>query len=320
MAPNGKNFYVHGDLLTQHSTVLAVDVDGRMREAETHVILIKDIDGDLDDETVMRFIEFAYRGDYTVPPPDVILSSRDVVPTPSSKKVETHHSVVNEPASANDGLCRVDHMPEEVKEEAAMPPTDDYTWGYESSLSTKKKGKKKASQNHWYDEPMAEPAPAEEPDVYPPRSPPKVSKRDKLWSQFCAHALVKKGVTWEPPSNPDPYEDYARLFVCHARLYVFSNRYECDALRDLCLQKLRLTLSRFVLHQRRCPDITHLVRYSYHHTNAFKQGSDKLRSLVSDYVVCHIEKMCAEADFLDLLQECDGLAKDLMVKITKRLD
>ena len=131
---------------------------------------------------------------------------------------------------------------------------------------------------------------------------------------------MKRGVTWEPYLNADPCEDYAPVFVCHARLYVFSNRYEFDALRDLCLQKLRLTLSTYVLHQRRRPDVTQLVRYSLHHTSDFEQGPDKLRSLVSNYVVCHIEQMCAGANILDSLQECDGLARDLMSKITQRLD
>jgi len=52
--------------------VLAVDVNGGMREAETKTINIEDVDGDIDGETVMRFIEYAYTGDYTVPEPEVL--------------------------------------------------------------------------------------------------------------------------------------------------------------------------------------------------------------------------------------------------------
>ena len=127
VARNGKKFYFHGDLLAQHSNLLTVEVKGHMREAETGVIHIKDVDGDLDDETVMRFIEFAYHGDYTVPPPDVILSSKDAGATPSSEKVEAHHSLANETASPGNGLFRMEYTAEEVKAEAAAPLADDYT-------------------------------------------------------------------------------------------------------------------------------------------------------------------------------------------------
>lgn len=35
-------------------------------------IEIKDVEGDIDDDTVMRFIEYAYSGDYTVPDLDIV--------------------------------------------------------------------------------------------------------------------------------------------------------------------------------------------------------------------------------------------------------
>lgn len=108
--------------------------------------------------------------------------------------------------------------------------------------------------------------------------------------------------------------------MCHTCLYVFSNRYECETFRELCLQKLRLTLSRYQLHEERCPDVTRLVQCSYGHTMHYQRGSDKLRNLVSDYVVCHVRDMCGEAEFLDLLQRCDGLASDLLVKLMERLE
>lgn len=49
-----------------------------MRKAETRVIQIKDVDDDLDNESVLRFLEFAYRGDYTVPSPDIVITPKDV--------------------------------------------------------------------------------------------------------------------------------------------------------------------------------------------------------------------------------------------------
>lgn len=323
IAPHGANFYVHGNLIAQWSRVLAVEISGPMREAETRIIQIKDVDGDLDDETVMRFIEFAYRGDYTVPPAEIVIFSKDVGNDPDNTKVDMDPCVIDEHAA--------DPPPSEPVVESAGDEQQSLEgagddWDFKPSSSTRRKNKKKSSYNRWYDEPVpeeiTEPWPVEEETMLMAPALPnsKPSKRDVLWSKFCDRASVKKGVTWEPCPNLDPREEYALVFLCHARLYVFSNRYECDTLRDLCLQKLRLTLSRYLLHSRQCPDVTRLVRYAYTHTPDFKQGSDKLRNLVSDYVVCHVEQMCREADFLGMLQECDGLASDLMLKLMSRLD
>lgn len=73
-------------------------------------------------------------------------------------------------------------------------------------------------------------------------------------------------------------------------------------------------------HQTRRSDIASLVRYSYIYTPDFPQGSGKLRNLVSDYVMCHIEQLCHDRNFLSLLQEYDGLAQDVVLKLVQRLD
>lgn len=78
IGPSGSTFYIHGHLISQCSNVLSVSVNGQMKEAETKVIKIEAVDEDLDDDTVMRFLEFAYREDYTVPSPDVVLAAKDI--------------------------------------------------------------------------------------------------------------------------------------------------------------------------------------------------------------------------------------------------
>lgn len=313
--PDGAVFYAHGDLLAQASNVLAVEVSGTMREAQTRAIRIEDVDNDLDDETVMRFLEFAYRGDYTVPPPDIVISSNDVghISKPSETKSSGSNNNKSAPINCDSTIPLFVRDSRDIEADAEV---NDIDWGFQSSKL--KKGKKKKCRNNlWCDFHEEE---YEIEKAVPCEADLRRSKRDQLWSKFCDQALARQGATWEPKLNTDSYEDHSCVYASHPRLYVFSNRYECDALRDLCLQKLRLTLSRHELHQSRRSDITKLVRYSYEHTPNFHEGSDKLRSLVSDYVVCHIEQMCHEQEFLDLLQVCDGLATDLMVKLMQRLE
>jgi len=122
---------------------------------------------------------------------------------------------------------------------------------------------------------------------------------------------------WEPRQNKESSASYAHIFLCHAYLYVFSDRYGIEPLQQLIRQKLRLTLSRFSLFEDRVPDIVELVKYIYKHSSTIDhdQGIDRMRSLVIDYVVCHLEVIAKDDNFERMLQEPGALAKDLLLKL-----
>lgn len=48
-----------------------------MREASEKIIKIEAVDDDLDDHTVMQFLEFMYTGKYSVPDPVVVQVSSE---------------------------------------------------------------------------------------------------------------------------------------------------------------------------------------------------------------------------------------------------
>lgn len=48
-----------------------------MRENETKTIEIEAVDDDIDDDTVTRFLEYVYTGEYPVPDPVVLQLSSD---------------------------------------------------------------------------------------------------------------------------------------------------------------------------------------------------------------------------------------------------
>jgi len=66
MWPKQTLLYAHGGLISQSSDVLAIDVSGGMRKAETRVIHIRVVDDDINDDTVTRFIEYASTEYFTV--------------------------------------------------------------------------------------------------------------------------------------------------------------------------------------------------------------------------------------------------------------
>jgi hypothetical protein len=261
IGPEKKAFYVHTELVTQHSSALGAMVSGQMAEAKESCATLEDVD----EGTFVRFAEYMYTNDYSVPDPVTV----------------------------------------------QMASTEEY----EGSFG--KKNKNKATKgNPWHTEEVPE-EPTEEP---PSEDPQHECKKDQLWSEFTEKAHVRHREPWEPRQNKESCEDYTQVFLCHASLYVFSDRYCIEPLQELARQKLRLTLSRFTLFDERVSDIVELVQYTYANTMEHEEGIDKLRNLVTDYVICQIEAIAKNKNFITLLQEPGALAKDLVLKSLRRWD
>lgn len=332
IGPGKRLFYAHGALLAECSPVMKKDVDGGMKETHLRTIEIKDVEGDIDDETVMRFIEYAYSGDYTAPDPD--LAQLPVEPGEVEVPAAPAFSPVPSPV--------LDHVPDDIVEDWAAP-----------TLSKRgKKDKKKRRSLTFADEeePLyeaaieealyerviqeasAEEAPAEvdfsalrvhsHKPVQEVRTPAPVVRvvdrnRQELWTNFRAGALPQLRSVWRPRDGNNEHENYTSIFLCHARLYKFSDRYGCETLMDLTLQKLRLTLSKYTFYSLRASDVVELVRYTYAHTAISDYSADKLRALVLDYVVCYSRELLDSAPFLELLSDGGSLPTELMVRMAK---
>lgn len=178
-------------------------------------------------------------------------------------------------------------------------PSDGSAW--ETGFDLQKKKRKKQVMNGWASD------------------TPVVTKGAVLWESFKAKADLDSSAS-QQSSNQDHGEEYTSIFLCHASLYVFADRYGIGLLGELAIKKLRRVLSRFTLHAERTNDIVELVKYIYANTMDLDTGIDRLRDLISDYVVCHLEKIVKDEAFSKLLQENGDVAKDLMPKITQRLD
>jgi BTB/POZ domain len=278
IGPDKKTFYVHTELVAQHSSALGALVSGPMAEAKESCAILEDAD----EGTFVRFVEYMYTNDYSVPDPVIVqMASNSTFENGQDGIEET--AVVDVPSSA--------------------PIEDDY-WSFTSKKSKKKN--KVASAD----------VPVDVPLEYSQRG----CKKDQLWSEFTEKAHMRHREPWEPRQNKESCEDYTQVFLCHARIYVFSDRYCIEPLQELARQKLRLTLSTFILFSERVSDIVELVQYTYAHTMEHEEGIDKLRSLVMDYVICQMEAIVKDKNFITLLQEPGALAKDLVLKSLRRLD
>ncbi|KFY95100.1 hypothetical protein V500_02951 [Pseudogymnoascus sp. VKM F-4518 (FW-2643)] len=94
----------------------------------------------------------------------------------------------------------------------------------------------------------------------------------------------------EVRQNSTAEEDYTSVFLGHARLYVFADKWGIEALKTLSLHKLHKTLLTFTLYSARLSDVVELVRYTYAHTPDLAHEMDDLRSLVMEYLTCETLK------------------------------
>lgn len=317
-----KEFYVHEALLKQHFPSLwdFCRYSNRTEAAE----FFKTIEAD----TFVRFVEFAYTGDYSVPHlvPFATVNGDNDSEEASVEPAPDASSIVSEPESFPPAEAP-EEAPEDaglpiISEEAAYEPaplpeasvksTAESAWG---PWDLKKKKRRRKEIQGWDSPPEL---PAEEIPIE--QFAKKTTKKENLWNSFISEAEPKVIPPWEPDTSEDVSLDFSPVLLSHASLYVFSDRFAMLPLRQLTLDKLRLTLSRLDLFSERTDAIVQLLKYTYTENNTSEDDTDKLRELVIDYVTCHLESLAQNHTFLDILQEPGALCKDLMLKVLNRLD
>ncbi|KAG9660756.1 hypothetical protein KCU64_g2997, partial [Aureobasidium melanogenum] len=117
----------------------------------------------------------------------------------------------------------------------------------------------------------------EEPEI--PKVGPTRSKRELLWDEFI-DSIDTCDRNFRPRRNLEPYEDYREVFLCHAQLYVFADKYDIQPLAKLSLSKLGHTLADFNVFEERREDIVELLQYCYANTAERVGTKDSLRVLV----------------------------------------
>jgi hypothetical protein len=270
---------VHGAVIAKQSKALDTLINGSMAEASDGKANFDDVQED----TFVRFCQFAYTGNYTTPEftHKPAVESPDVLfPLATSRYAST---IVHDDS--------IPPAPETVPE--PEPEVAD-VWGF-----TPKNPKK-------------------------PQNPTKSrllrkSFEDKLYDIETIHAISTS--LCEVRQNSSPTEDYTPVFLGHAQLYVFAEKWGIEALKTLSLYKLHKTLVSFTLYSARRTDITELLRYTYsdEHTPDRVGVVDDLRSLVMLYAVCEIESLIHCPEFQSLVGEGGQLAQELVQMLMKRI-
>lgn len=109
-------------------------------------------------------------------------------------------------------------------------------------------------------------------------------------------------------------DDYTEIFLCHARLYAFADKYDITLLKNICLASLHQDLVLYTSLCRR-PAIVELLRYTYSNTPGCPNSMDDLRSLVIHQASCVVKELALSIEFTALLGEMGGIGRDIVLQL-----
>ena len=115
-----------------------------------------------------------------------------------------------------------------------------------------------------------------------------------------------------PRGNKAPEEDYTEVFLGHARVYVFAEKYDIQPLKTLALLKLHYTLSIFTLFPQRVGDIMTLLKYVYANTAEAVDGTEDIRTMLAHYIGCEMETLTKDGEIKDLMLDNGDMLGDFL--------
>lgn len=231
---------------------------------------------DVDEDTFSRFCEFAYKGDYC--PPAFEFEEDEVTEARSDVHVNGN---IN--SYATDPPPPAEDPPAE--EAPADPPAEEAPadWGWGLNNPGKKKGKA-------------------------------LFRQEFLEREYSTTESIDATIeACKPVRNKSHNENYLPVFLGHARLYVFADKYDIQPLKMLALKKLHQTLAIFTPYAQRVGDIVGLVKFTYENT-VDRAVTEDLRDLVVGYVVSELEKISGE-EFDNLIGEGGDFVVDFWHKV-----
>ena len=297
---DGKPFYIHADLVSLHSKPLDRMMNGHMAEAQKGFATLQDVD----ECTFGRFIEWAYKGFYTAAEFTTVVGE-DLDAAGSCN--EDKHVVDISVQRTSDPIQEDEDQPFNTGQTFGAQGTNLFgftqendSWGaWEANRSKKSKSKLK--------------------------NPTPRSAREALMQSFISRRPVerKEAILIPPPRrNQSSAEVYHDVFLSHAQLYVFAEKYDIQPLKMLALDELHATLANFTLYPERTGDIIDLLQYVYANTNPRepREGVEDMRTLMTQYVGFEMDVLLENYEFRGIITENGGdLLADFITMVGKRI-
>jgi hypothetical protein len=273
-----KTIVVHANAIAATCDQMNALINGNMNEANTRCAEI----GNIEVEDFIRFCEYAYRGDFTVPSweqDDTPKTEEDVSVPPNIPEAEVEELPPEVPASPRDvPWSPSEDVPQSPPED--VPPRVNRRWRQSVTPPNKEKSMKvklrEKFDNHIYGVDVDDPI-------------------EKILAQYTPYA------------NDTVNQDFTPVFLAYARLYTFAHFRSIEPLKALTLRKLHSTLQGFKPYRARVGDVVKLAEYAYTADDLPSRGEngtiDPLRELVVEYIACEIEAIGDCSEFKELLEE-----------------
>lgn len=274
---------MHSKAVAATSQVFDRLVNGGMSESQTRSAQLRDVDP----ETFIRFLEYAYRHDYTDP---LWIWQQDA----SSTRNETKGSDGFDMQSPNQKPTVPDEDP--IQQATVAGAGFDFGGTWTNSRSAPSGFGAVPSFS-----------------VSPAINTIKKNKRVRNAQTVSRAAFEKREYVCPSYSVPTPPRDldltspsrtFAPIFLAHARLYTLADMYMVYPLRDFALHRLHKALISFQLHPGRLGDVVELARYAYEHGEDRSEDGkiDAMRELVVSYVACETKVLGKHGEFRNLME------------------
>ena len=222
---NKRKYTVHAALIAYHSRPLGDIVNKHLLEAKVSCFL-----ADVDEDTFVRFAQYAYTGDYLSANPEMVFEK--------TQHDTSHHKHVSQKVSP--GLQKVmsrhpDETPVSVSEQNN---TVDASSVHNLDPFDSDDLFRDFNTNEMEIDGMAECSSLNEAiTAAKSKTVDLKSKKEQLWEQFTGQKYI---ISSPCPTlrKQEPYDNYTEVFLCHARIYMFAEKYSIRPLKALLLYKL----------------------------------------------------------------------------------
>ncbi|KAK8128749.1 hypothetical protein PG984_009857 [Apiospora sp. TS-2023a] len=298
VGPDETQFVVHADVLTRLSRPLRALIDGDMKEAKESRVIWDDVDN----QTFVRFIQWAYTDDYVTAEPDILLDASNIQ-TGASLAAST-----STPSGTESKLYCLQDKAEDTPPEPGKCPYGNTVASYTQSRNCKKCGQ-------YFNAPHCNSCGTYHKQLCSICTT--TTKGAAMAKSFTTSADWKiASSTFKPRPNTEGCEDYSVVFACHANLYILADKYDIGPLGKLSMHKLYTTLTTFKLYPSRMSDVLSLVELVFENT----PDGDKLRSMMVHYCACMVEDLAKCEKFQPTLQAYPEFSSALMAKMSERLN
>lgn len=287
-------FVVHSKAVAATSSVFDRLINGAMNEAQTRSAELKEVDP----ETFVRFLEYAYRHDYTGP-----LPMQETVDAAASDSSTNGFSGQVTPSPKLELSAQRPLLPQQGLQTLTGDIPNQTGWGNSNSApsdfgalpsarvprkQTRMQGSTRAAFNR---------------REYLPQAPKAATFRT------------------DPQQNHLPSQNYAPVFLAHAKLYTLAEMRMVSPLKALALHKLHNILVHFQLHPERLTDVVELARYAYEHgADRSVDGTiDPLRDMVVNFVACEKKALSKHPELRNLMDGGGEFAGDFWDIVSQEL-